>query len=151
MDNRKDISSQRKNLYQIGVVLSVIGVIMFLSTFVMFAINFGDFDNFEQQARNEALLSISGFILIIIGSIFQSIGRNGLAGSGWFLDTEQERKDLEPINRMKGGQLNDVLEEANLKEHLGNSHQTVIKIRCQSCRHLNDENDKFCGGCGKRI
>ena len=65
---------------------------------------------------------------------------------------EQERKDTEPINRLRGGQIKDTLEEVNLAKHLGRDKgQTVIKVRCPHYRYLNDEVDKFCGNCGKEL
>jgi len=158
MKSNKEISDERKMMYQIGMVLMVIGFLLFVSVFVTHIMNFGDFgdveqtgnfDNFKHRAKNQMFRAIGGIVLIGIGKLLQSLGRNGVAGSGLILDTQRERKDLEPINRMLGGQLNDALEESNLKSHLGQNQ--IIKVRCQLCKHLNDEYDNFCGGCGKEI
>ncbi|MFT6938257.1 MAG: hypothetical protein ACJA1N_002563 [Saprospiraceae bacterium] len=151
MNKRTNFSDQQKTTYLIGNIISGIGIFMFTLNFILFAINFGNFDNFDQQARRGMFLSFGGMFLIIIGTGIKSIAKKGLAGSGLFLDTEQEIEDLEPLNRMKGKQLNHTLEEVNLKEHLGLKNNEIIKIRCQSCKHLNDEHDNFCGGCGVRI
>lgn len=75
--------------------------------------NFGNFENFDSQAKSEMFRFGGGMLLIIIGKICQSLGRLGVAGSGFILDTEKERKDLEPISRMLGGQLHDALEETD--------------------------------------
>ena len=32
-----------------------------------------------------------------------------------------------------------------------NFFKEIIKVRCQNCKALNDENNKFCGQCGKSI
>lgn len=151
MANQQNVSGGRRLIYQIGILLQVIGMLLFFSVFISFINDFGNFDNFDSKAASAQLRGFSGLILAAIGRGLQSLGRNGVAGSGWVLDTEQERKDLEPINRMRGKQLNDVLEEANLNKHLGQNQHQTIKIRCRNCRHLNDETNRFCGGCGKKI
>jgi rRNA maturation endonuclease Nob1 len=33
----------------------------------------------------------------------------------------------------------------------GGEAQAPIKVRCGHCRALNDEEDKFCGQCGKAL
>ena len=106
-------------------------------------------NSFEQSTQSVMYRSVGGVIFIIVGMILRGLGREGVADSGFMLDTEKERKDLEPINRTFGSQLNDGLEEVDLKRHLGQN--PIIKIKCQSCKHLNDEHDKFCSGCGKEI
>jgi hypothetical protein len=49
----KHISEERKSAYYIGMGLIVLGGILFASTFVTFAMNFGDFSNFESNAKSE--------------------------------------------------------------------------------------------------
>ncbi|BDS12045.1 zinc ribbon domain-containing protein [Aureispira anguillae] len=151
MKKNKQVPNKRKIIYQIGLGLIIIGGLLFLSTFITFAINFGNFENFDQQMSSHFFRAIGGMLSIIIGGFLLFVGKLGLAGSGLVLDTEQKRKDLEPINRMLGKQLGDVLEASNIKSHFGQQNHQIIKIRCQSCNHLNDEQNKFCGKCGKKI
>ena len=65
-----------------------------------------------------------------------------------------------PHNKARGGMLSDTLsgmDEQVINSKLGNlgrsakSSEPAIKIRCQSCGHLNDETDKFCGECGAKM
>ena len=94
-----------------------------------------------------------GFIMFASGAVMLSVGRKGLAGSGIILSPEGERKDLEPWNRSKGRQMQDMLEETQLDEMLQNSNtqKIVVKVRCSECNHLNDEEDKYCGECGTKM
>ena len=107
-------SPERKNIYYIGMALSVVGVLTFLSTFVTFIINFGNFDNFDSRARSEMARALIGMVLMFAGSLMRNAGRMGLAGSGIKLDPEQARKDVEPWARMGGGVLKDALDEAGI-------------------------------------
>jgi hypothetical protein len=145
----KQVSESRKNTYLLGQIILVIGVILFLSNFVIFAVNIGDFSNFAGQIRRQIGLAFGGMICILIGGFLMKVGRYGKAGAGLTLDPEQERFDKEPINRSIGGQLSDILDEAGIRK--GTDSKEIIKIRCTHCQYLNDEADKFCGGCGKSL
>ncbi len=79
-----------------------------------------------------------------------AFGRAGLAGSGFLLNPQQARTDLEPFNRSTGGMIQDALEEIPAIQNLGGVQQ-IIKVRCQNCNTLSDEHAKFCGQCGKPI
>lgn len=136
-------------MYLLGQILTVAGIAMFLLTFVLFAANFGNFSNFQGQIRTKMLLAVGGIVLIMIGQALKGVGRYGKAGSGIILDPEQERKDREPVNRSLGGQIADMLDDANIGNQLGS--REVIKIRCPHCKALNDETDKFCGQCGQAL
>ncbi len=145
----KQISGERKTAYYFGVGLSILGGILFASTFVSFAMNFGDFSNFESDAKSMMVRAFGGVALLIVGSIFRSIGSRGLAGSGVVLDTEQAREDLEPYSRMAGGMVKDALEEANVE--LAGPREKIVVIKCRSCGKLNEEDSKFCQECGKEL
>lgn len=107
----------------------------------------------QKRQKNPIPLLLIGVGLVFIGAILASIGRYGLSGSGIILSPEGERKDLEPWNRSKGRQLQDMLEETQLNEIIGEVEETkeVIKIRCSRCEALNDEEDNFCGNCGHKL
>jgi len=147
-----DVPPQRKAGFFVGLGLLVLGVILFLSVFVSGAMHFGDFSDFEERSQNEAMRSIIGMILMIVGIVTAIISRAGLAGSGLTMNPRGMRKDLEPWNRAAGGMLGDTLEEANLGKHLsgivGGSPKEVVKVRCPHCAALNDEGAKFCNQCG---
>ncbi len=145
----KHISEKRKNAYYIGMGLMVLGGILFASTFVTFAMHFGDFSSFESNANSDMLRAFGGMALLIVGQIVRKIGARGLAGSGIVLDPEKARQDLEPYSRMAGGMVKDALEEANV--NLGGRPEKVIMIKCASCAKLNEEHSKFCQECGKRL
>lgn len=113
MANRK-ISEERQAVYYLGIVLAVIGGLLFFSTFITGAMSFGDFNNFEERARSESLRAVIGFGLVAVGMILAAIGSQGLAGSGVVLDPEQAREDLEPWSRMAGGMVSDAVDEAGI-------------------------------------
>lgn len=152
------ISGSRKALHYFGIVLMILGFIMFFSNFFMGP--FGGSSRFYSFHSNPisgfASRGIGGFILIAAGAIMMKVGRSGLAGSGVILDPEKAREDLEPWNRSKGGMINDTLEEIDLAKSVVNNlsnkkSESVVKIRCQSCKALNDEDAKFCKECGNPL
>jgi len=146
----KRISTERKTAYYLGMILVGIGFLLFFSVFITGAANFGDFSNFESEARSSIFRAVTGVALIIIGGILRGIGAKGLAGSGVVLNPGRARSELEPFSRMTGGIVKDVLEEADV-ELGGGSPETVVKIRCRECGKLNEEDSKFCQECGKQI
>ncbi len=145
----KQISEERKAAFYIGAGLMIIGVLLFVSVFVTGAMNFGNFDNFEENAKSSMFRALGGMALMIIGGIVRGIGALGVAGSGVKLDPQQAKEELEPYSRMAGGMIKDVLNEADI--HLGGKSEKVIMIRCRSCCKLNEENSKFCQECGEKI
>ena len=48
-----------------------------------------------------------------------------------------------------GGMVKDAVDA--FREDQPAAPQEVIKVRCPHCKALNDENDKFCGQCGKEL
>jgi hypothetical protein len=154
----RKISEGRKGLFYVGGAISLVGLIMFLSTFVSFATNFGNLDNFEGIAKSMMVRAFGGMILMIVGSAIRSMGRAGLAGSGVVLDPERAREELEPHARMTGGLVKDALDEAGVDlSRIGGGGgssaavEKVIMIRCRECRQLNEEDSKFCQECGRPI
>jgi hypothetical protein len=152
---QRQVSPQRKNLYYGGMVLIIIGFLLFFSTFVTGCANFGNFENFEGKARSEMARAFGGMALLIAGGILMNIGARGAAGSGLLLDPEKARKDVEPWARMAGGITSDALSEVEpvqrVVEHITNEKgetKPVVKVRCPKCRALNDETAKFCNQCG---
>lgn len=139
----KEISRNRKTLYYVGNGISLIGVILFLSVFFVAFINpFAMFSSSNPMANG-----FIGFILIIIGQFTSILGAKGAAGSGLILDPKQARDDLKPYSSQVGGMLSDVLDEVDLNKDT----KEVIKIRCTSCKSLNDEDAKYCKKCGAEL
>ena len=145
----RKISEERKAAYYIGMGIMVLGIILFASTFVTAAAKFGDFSNFESDAKSNMFRAIAGMALMVIGGIIRGIGARGLAGSGVVLDPEKARDELEPYSRMAGGMVKDVLDEADI--NFGGKSEKVIMIKCTSCSKLNEEDSRFCQECGKQL
>lgn len=142
------ISPERKGLFYFGTVLMVIGVLSFLSTFVTFAIHFGDFSNFAANAKSDMFRAFGGMVLIVIGTVLRGVGARGLAGSGVVLDPEGARRDLKPYSQMAGGMVRDALDAAEIKP--GRTAERVVMIKC-ACGKLNEDGSKFCQECGKAL
>jgi hypothetical protein len=150
----RQIPPERKALYYGGMVLMGIGLLLFLSVFVTFLANFGNFDNFEGRAKSEGFRAIGGIVLMMIGGFVMKVGAKGWAGSGLVFDPEKGRKDVEPWSRMGGGILNDALSEVEVVKKIGDRlepRESQVKIRCRKCQALNDETAKFCSQCGSAI
>ncbi|AZR72116.1 hypothetical protein BBF96_01130 [Anoxybacter fermentans] len=163
------ISNRRKFVYYLGMMFIIIGFLMFLSNFIFITFEGSPFGHkgfffrrtspflgFDSIVGGFAIRGVSSFTLIIIGGVLMIVGRAGLAGSGIILDPERAREDLKPWNRVKGGMINDTLNEIDVVKTVtrklsGEEAEPVIKVRCSSCRTLNDEDAKFCKNCGKSL
>jgi hypothetical protein len=150
---RRTISPERRGIYYLGMALGGIGMVLFLSVFVTGIARFGDFTDFTERARNEGMRALVGFALIAFGGMLMKIGSRGLAGSGVVLDPDKAREDLEPWSRMAGGMADDALSEVDAVQRLGEKlgPREVVKVRCRTCKALNDETDRFCGQCGAQL
>jgi hypothetical protein len=147
----KEISDQRKTAYYLGAVISIVGLLLFLSVLVGGAMNFGNFDDFHGRARSSAIRAVAGMVLIITGQAIRSVGARGLAGSGVVLNPSRAREELKPYSNMAGGMLGDALDASNLSDHLGGSGGEtgpIVMIKCLSCGKLNEEDSNFCQECG---
>lgn len=148
------ISKERKALYYIGMGLIVLGFILFLSSFF---VSFSGFDPFINSGMPSFFKrALIGMICIIVGSVLMNIGARGTAGSGIILDPEKAREDLKPYSSATGGMINDVIENIDIVKNKKTSHDKketlqIVKVKCQSCGELNDEDAKFCKSCGDMI
>ncbi|MFO1020563.1 MAG: zinc ribbon domain-containing protein [Planctomycetales bacterium] len=166
MPSRNPISPERKNLYLAGQVASVIGLLLFLSNFVIMPMTIGQ--GFPSDPGGMmagfAFRGVGGIVLLIAGGAMMNIARRGVAGSGLTLDPEQAREDLKPWNQMAGGMADDSLQEIGLArkaekwlDSASNQSPTasvpaeVVKVRCRACKALNDEQAKFCDQCGAAL
>ena len=82
MTNR--ISEERQVAFYAGIGLSIVGGLFFASTFVSFAMHFGDFSNFAGNARSMMVRTFVGVAFLIAGAVVRGIGVRGLAGSESF-------------------------------------------------------------------
>ena len=145
---KNEISSGRKGTYYAGMVLIVVGVLLFVSTIVEAVASFGDFSNFDERARSSGIRAVVGMVLLFLGNMLRTTGARGLAGSGVVLDPEQAREDLAPYSRQAGGMLKDALDAADVR--LGGAEK-VVMVKCWACGKLNEEDSKFCQECGKPL
>jgi hypothetical protein len=145
------ISKQRKVTYYIGAGMMVLGFILFISVFFSAASMMND--PFGMSRTPPFGNAIFGMVFIIAGGVVMNIGASGAAGSGLILDPDQAREDLRPFNEAKGGMINDVISNIDVIDKLTNAHEEkeIIKIKCRGCGGLNDEDAKFCKGCGKEL
>jgi hypothetical protein len=107
----REISPDRKSLYTVGLVVSIIGGLMFASTIFSAIANFGDFTDFTGRARSMGFRAFGGMGLLVVGTMLRNLAARGAAGSGLRLDPEGARRDLEPWSRMSGGMTKDALDE----------------------------------------
>ena len=144
------VSRQRRLLYHGGFALTLLGVLLFLSTFLTAFTSFGNFDGFDGRAASIGVRALGGIVLVLCGRLAMRIGTAGWAGSGRVLDPPRVRQDLELRSRMAGGVVGDALPELK-RDRAGETTPPEVKVRCRSCQALNDEGAKFCNQCGATL
>lgn len=154
------LSNGRKTAYYIGMGMTILGFILFISIFFsvfglmnrsMNSVNsFGPFETGSGLSFGRPLI---GMLLMIVGQLVMRVGARGAAGSGILLDPEQAREDLQPYTEAAGGMLNDVISNIDAFDKKEDSADTkeIIKVRCRGCGTLNDEDAKYCKACGKEV
>ncbi len=145
------IPKERKAVYYVGMVMMILGFLLFMSVFFSVARMFsGHSMSFTVMSF---LNPIWGILLMIFGSLIMNIGARGAAGSGMILDPEKAREDLRPFNEAKGEMINDVISNIDVVDQLtgGQQAKEIIKIRCRNCSALNEEDAKFCKSCGQQL
>lgn len=147
----RDVPPERKALYYAGMAVSVAGLLLFCSNFLLIASGFNDPFSMRDRMGGFAGRALGGMALIVVGRAMTNVAARGLAGSGLTLNPEQARRDLEPWTRMGGGMLADALDELPASRQADDRVVEVVRLRCPHCRALNDEAAKFCGQCGGRI
>lgn len=144
---KRQISSGRKALYYGGMIVMVLGVLLFLSNF--FISPFAEIGFGRDPMGGMAFRGIGGMVLIVVGSMMMKIGARGAAGSGLVLDPDQAREDLKPWAQTAGGLVKDALDEVRPAGEA--EPEPMVKVRCPHCRALNDEDAKYCKQCGKAL
>lgn len=172
-DPQRMISEERQVTYYVGLVLIVLGFLLFFSFFFTGLSMMGNSieggpSNFHQRfsehrkqierdasrTQSAGLRAVFGMLMMIAGGVLTHVGARGLAGSGVVLDPQQAREDLGPYTRMAGGMLKDALDETGIKlegKSSSSPPETIIKVRCRKCDALNEDNAKFCDQCGAEI
>ena len=147
------ISNNRKAAYYVGIAMIVIGIVLFLSVFVVTFGMMSDKNDFSMNRMPPFKNAVIGMILMIAGSAISNIGAKGAAGSGLILEPDQAREDLKPFNEAKGKMINDLIGNIDLVDKFVETKEEkeIIKIKCRSCSCLNDEDAKFCKNCGQTI
>lgn len=134
----------RTALLVIGGVLALIGIILFISAASTFAAPSGPFDFAAEQSR-----MFSAFGTAVVGMIL--LGAGGIAIRFGM---------VRPVTSYLASEASPAIERASeavgagLREGYGNrplQGQTVVKVKCRNCGHLNDEDETFCGQCGKPL
>jgi len=125
----------RTALAYVGTALLIVGVLLFLSTFFTAALNFGNFDNFEERGRSMALRAVSGMTLMIIG-IFVSAAASGGRG----------RLSVSASDGAKNAMREMMAAAAELKET-----PKPPPVRCQYCNTLNEPSNIKCVSCGAAL
>jgi len=156
----RQISEERKSLYNVGLVLMILGGCLFALPFIAIPITIMIGGAEIVFIPGVFLGAFVGFGLIVAGGALRHVAARGKAGSGLVLDPEQARKDLEPWTRMGGGMVKDALDEAGIDQKKvgqrpagdgGPEPQKVVMFKCTHCGKLNEEDSKFCQECGKAI
>jgi hypothetical protein len=151
---RRSISTRRKGLYTVGLVIQVLGVLTILSCFVGFIgagqAAVGSFGRGGSDPAAWFLGFFGGMVATAVGGMMRHVASRGIAGSGLLLDPERARDDLEPWARTGGGLLRDVLDEAGV-DAPARRDDPVVKVRCRECGTLNDEDARFCDACGGKL
>jgi len=149
LDNKQQVSGRRQLTYYGGMLLTALGLVLFITAVFSFTGDTSDFAGFEANTRSTAGRAIGGMVLLVAGAVLRRLGARGLAGSGALLDPEQARRDLEPYSRQAGGMLKDALDEAGLRR--GEGPEKVIMVKCPACTKLNEADSNFCQECGRTL
>jgi len=145
----KQISEDRKKLYNAGLIMMIAGGCLFAGPFIAGPISIMTDTIDSGIIPFVFLLAFIGFGLIVGGAAMRTVAARGKAGSGLVLDPEQAREDLRPWTGLAGGMVKDTLHEADIS--LGAAPSQVVMIRCRNCQKLNEEDSKFCRECGKPL
>lgn len=154
------LSNQRKATYYIGMGMTILGFILFISVFFSFigmmnrdmnSLNIMEPFGFNRGPSFGRPLI--GMILMIVGQLVMRVGARGAAGSGIILDPDRAREDLKPYSEAAGGMINDVISNIDAfdKKEEPTETKEIIKVRCRDCGGLNDEDARFCKACGKPL
>ncbi len=110
----KQTSSERKGLYYLGMLVSLIGVLLFASVFLAGILHTGDSPDLKPHGRSEGLRAFFGIALAVAGGVLARVGTRGFAGSGIIIDPEKAREDIQPRPGAAGGAPKRGLDETSI-------------------------------------
>jgi hypothetical protein len=151
MTERRQVSTGRKVAFYLGYLsmVAAVGIIVWIAA--------GPWSWNWASVRGTGLLALTAVACLVLGLLLRKIGIRGLAGSLVILDPPRARADLEPWSRAAGGLVDAALSEAGTLKEIAASASNAgragpeVKVRCPSCKALNDEKGRFCGQCGKPL
>lgn len=153
--SHKEITTERKLLFYGGTALMVTGFILFLIPFfsVINYMNQGNFAMMNDSASpaTSFIWAVIGMVLLVIGRTLRSAGARGLAGSGLVLDPQRAKEELSTYSEAVGGMVRDAVNAFEKDKDKMTDSSSIIKVRCHSCRALNDEDAAYCKSCGKPL
>lgn len=162
----QNISEGRSIVYYLGILVGVVGVIVFFSCFLEpMQMTMGSVTDFSQPMGGlEDIFGgfltrgILGIILIGAGSFLMHISRSKGAGSGVIPEGSRVRGDFELSSQTRGKMINDTLDQIEDVNAITRevsrpdlNEISMIKVSCQQCHSLNDESAKFCIECGNSL
>lgn len=113
---QRKISSARKVIYGLGVVLLTAGALVFLSTFLSAALHFGDFFQFAERSRSMAVRAVLGVALMVGGVVLQAAGGSNRTQAGLRPVPEKDEKERSLLSEYDG----------KLLQRLGSSEDKVV-------------------------
>ena len=152
-----EISEEREVLYYFGMALILIGMLLFVSVIVEGAMMTRRGTGFGPSNGPSPMRALVGMGLVIAGGVLRAVGAWGWTGSGILLDPKRQREEMKPWSRMAGGMIDDALTGSEVVEKVVEGRKAegrpgeIIRVRCLSCRALNDEDARFYNQCGKPL
>ena len=105
------ISPERRGLYYFGMILTGVGLLLFISVFFMGISAMTSHDFGPPKFFINAPI---GMVCMIIGQVLMKVGARGAAGSGIVLNPGKAREDLSPWAQAAGGLVKDALGESGI-------------------------------------
>jgi hypothetical protein len=156
METPSNSSPERGPVAYVGPALMLIGILLFLSTFVTAIANFGNFDNFEGRVKSMGFRALGGMVLFIVGGVVTGATGKGAASSRMMQNLSRLRDQVQ-INVPKPEpqpvlcQYCNTENDASLAKCESCGAALVKQCRCFGCGTVNDPNARFCNHCGKAI
>lgn len=144
------ISPARRRVHAVGVGAQVLGAAGVALGFLGFAVGgLRSASSFGREGNPVTwwAVAVIGTVLLAVGRGLRRLGARGLAGSGLVLDPDRAAEDLEPWARTGGRLVDEALHEVRFEGR----EQPEVRVRCRSCRALNDEDARYCDQCGAEL
>ena len=148
--------SPRSTAFYISSGVSAVGFLLFISVFFSFALNFGNFDHFDENGRSMMLCAVTGMTMMIAGGLISGFGtarrfgpliQNHLEDAARQLSTPTDPSPPRPIHCPYCNTDNDPSLMACQNCGAALAHQR----HCTGCGRVAEADAKFCNHCGKAI